>query len=341
LRLEGRGGYTVAPKFATLLIVSDKSPLAVEVPAVTALSEHEARLVTPEDVAARLDDPDWVLFDARFRIVDRAWGPRAYAEGHIPGAFYAHLEEDLSDPPSAAGGRHPLPDPDRLARFLSARGVGPKTTLVVYDEASWPGAFRFWWLALWIGLGDVRVLDGGLRAWTARGLPLTTTVPAPPGARGGPLVPALREGLSVTTGEVERSAGGEPAAALVLDARERRRYLGLEEPIDPVAGHIPRARNLPYLATLDADGRLLAPAELRCLFTRVLGVPPPRRIAHACGSGVTACQTLFAMTRAGFGGGLLYPGSYSAWVRDPRHTVARGPEDGFDDEDFRPVRSVS
>jgi thiosulfate/3-mercaptopyruvate sulfurtransferase len=309
----------------------------VEEPAVTALNEHEARLVTPQELLAHLGDPGWVVVDARFRIADRSWGPRAYAEGHIPGAFYAHLEEDLSEPPSAAGGRHPLPDPGRLARFLAARGVGPKTTLVVYDEASLPGAFRLWWLALWIGLRHVCVLDGGFRAWAACGLPLTAAVPTPLGARSATLVPALREGLSVTTEEVERSARGDADAALVLDARERRRYLGLEEPIDPVAGHIPRARNLPYLATLDTDGRLLAPAELRSLFTRVLGAAPPRRIAHACGSGVTACQTLFAMTRAGFGGGLLYPGSYSAWVAEPRHTVARGAEDGLGDEDFRPV----
>ena len=302
---------------------------------MTPLKENEARLVSPRELAAHLDDPRWVVIDARFRITDRAWGPRAYAEGHLPGAFHAHLEEDLSASPGATVGRHPLPDPERLARFLAACGVGPETTLVACDEASFPGAFRLWWLALWIGLRDVRVLDGGLRAWAASGLPLVQPPPSSTRAAGGGLAPALREGLVVGTEEVARWARGESGEGVVLDARERRRYLGLEEPIDRVPGHIPRARNLPFLTTLDTDGCLLPPVKLRALFVRVLGPEPPSRVDHACGSGVTACQTLFAMTRAGLSGGLLYPGSYSAWVGDPHRPVALGPEDGLEEDAFR------
>ena len=298
------------------------------------LKESEARLVTPRELAAHLEDPRWVVVDARFRITDRTWGRRAYAEGHIPAAFYADLEEQLSGPPSAREGRHPLPDPASFARFLAACGLTPEGTLVAYDEASLPGAFRLWWLALWIGGHDVRVLDGGLRAWRAAELPLVATPPERPASPRAELVPVLRPGLLVETVEVARAADGDPDACAVLDARERRRYLGLEEPIDRIAGHIPRARNLPYLATLAADGRLRPPAELRSLLTRVWGPVPPVRVAHACGSGVTACQTLFAMTRAGFSGGLLYPGSYSAWVGDPERPVRTGAEDGLGEDAF-------
>lgn len=294
------------------------------------LRVDEARLVTARDLASRLGEEGWVVIDARYRLADRAWGPRAYAEGHLPGAFYAHLEEDLSDPPRPDEGRHPLPGPARLAAFLAACGAHPGGTLVVYDEASLPGAFRLWWLALRLGFTDVRVLDGGLRAWTAAGFGLERGATRPGRAR--PFEPRLREGLAVDTPEIERWALGE-GGGLVIDARERRRYLGLAEPIDPVAGHIPRARNLPYTATVGRDGRLLPPERLRALLARVLGPSPPGRVAHACGSGVTACQTLFAMARAGYEGGLLYSGSYSAWISRPGRPVACGPEDGLGGED--------
>ncbi len=301
---------------------------------MTTLEQTEARLVDPDTLASRLDDPRWVVVDARFRLADRAWGARVYAEGHIPGSFHARLEDDLSAPAGPNEGRHPLPDPRRFARFLASCGVTPETTLVACDEIAGPGAFRLWWLALWIGLRDVRVLDGGLRAWTAHGFPL---VSSPSSARGRDdvLVPCLREGLIVDSADVELWVQHGSRKGVLIDARERRRYLGLEEPIDRVPGHIPGARNLPFAATLGPDGRLLPPETLRLLFTRVLGSEPPAKVAHACGSGVTACQTLFAMTRAGLRGGLLYPGSYSAWVGDPRRAVAVGPEDGLEEDAYR------
>lgn len=293
------------------------------------LLPHEARLVSVEDLVKHLTDPRWVVIDTRYRLADPEWGPRVYLEGHLPGAFYAHLERDLSDPPRPSLGRHPLPEIGRFSTFLARCGVGPDSIIVAYDEASLPGPFRLWWLALRWELPQVFVLDGGIRAWCAANLPLEVGT-VPPFSSHSPLTPRAREGLEVSTAEIEdwiRQGQG-----ILVDARERRRYLGLAEPIDPVAGHIPRARNLPYTATIDDHGKLLPPESLRRLAEHVVGGRPSQPVAHACGSGVTACQTLFAMTRAGFAGGRLYAGSYSAWIAEPRHAVVTGPEDGLGDE---------
>lgn len=266
----------------------------------------------------RVDDA-WVLLDCRFDLARPGWGESDYREAHIPGAHYAHLERDLSGPLGPDLGRHPLPPVSRMEGCLQQWGIAPHTQVVAYDQG--PGAFaaRLWWLLRWLGHGAVAVLDGGLAAWREAGLPLQREVPA---VAAVPAVVRRRgEGwLATETLQAELEAG----RILLLDAREDFRFRGEREPIDPVAGHIPGARNLPYLGNLGPDGRFRSEAVLRERFQRALAGVAARDVVHMCGSGVTACHNLLAMERAGLSGSRLYPGSWSEWIRDPRRPIARG-----------------
>ncbi|ROR34152.1 sulfurtransferase [Inmirania thermothiophila] len=265
-------------------------------------------------LAARLGDPGWVVVDCRFRLDAPEAGEAAWREGHIPGAVYAHLERDLSGPVTAASGRHPLPAPGPLMARLGAWGIGPGTTVVAYDDAGGAFAARLWWLLRWLGHRRVAVLDGGLAAWLAAGGGLARD--------RGAVRPCRFEGrpggMPTVDAEAVRAGGW-----CLVDARAPERYRGEEEPIDPVAGHIPGAVNLPFTGNLDRAGRFLPPAALARRFA-ALGAAP-QRVVHYCGSGVTACHNLLAMELAGLAGARLYPGSWSEWIRDPARAVARGP----------------
>lgn len=275
-------------------------------------------LITAATLQAHLDDPDWVVVDCRFNLADPAAGRCAYQAGHIPGARYAHLDQDLSAPVTATTGRHPLPDPARLAEQLGAWGIGPETQVVTYDDlGGMLAAARLWWLLRWLGHTAVAVLDGGLPAWTRAGLPLSPDVPVI-AARTFTARPDDR--LWLTVEQVQ----GLPAHELLLDARGAARYRGEMEPIDPVAGHMPGALNLPTESNLAADGCFLPAAALRARFAALLGERPAARVVHSCGSGVTACHNLLAMEVAGLSGSRLYAGSWSEWIRDPQRPVAMG-----------------
>ncbi len=280
-------------------------------------------LVTPAEVRPHLQDPDWCVVDCRFSLADPRAGRQAYEQGHIPGAVYADLEADLSSAPAAGTGRHPLPAPERLARRLEAWGIGAQTRVVAYDDAGGAFAARLWWLLCWLGHPAAAVLDGGLAAWKAAGLPLDRAPPRPPAA---PLdaMPGPGPGPGAGLDAEAVASGLEAGTLLLLDAREAARFRGEVEPIDPVAGHVPGARNLPFSANLDAQGCFLAPPQLRARFAAVLGDTAPEQVVHMCGSGVTACHNLLAMERAGLHGSRLYPGSWSEWITDPRRPVARG-----------------
>jgi thiosulfate/3-mercaptopyruvate sulfurtransferase len=264
-----------------------------------------------------------VLFDCRFALADTEAGRRAYAAGHLPGAIYAHLDLHLSGPITATSGRHPLPDPARLAGWLGDCGLTADTEVVVYDDMSGAFALRLWWLLRWLGHRRAALLDGGMQAWQAAGGALTTDVPAPAPAH---FTPAADDALWISTDELAASLTAATAAqAQVIDARAPERFRGDVEPIDPVAGHIPGAINLPFGGNLDGAGRFLPPAALHRRFTEALGDTAPARVAHSCGSGVNACHNLFAMELAGLGGSRLYAGSWSEWIRDPsRGVVVRG-----------------
>jgi thiosulfate/3-mercaptopyruvate sulfurtransferase len=284
--------------------------------------ELPAHLIEAADLAAALaaGGAPLVVVDCRHDLSRPDWGREQFAAAHIPGAVFAHLDHDLSGPVTAHSGRHPLPDPSRLADFLGAAGVDANTQVVAYDQDKAMIAARLWWLLRWLGHTRVSVLNGGLAAWQAAGLPMQSTVP-PRRARRFIARPELVEAL--TTAEVERDL--DAGRILLLDARAADRFAGRNETIDPIAGHVPGARNQPFALNLGVDGRLRPAAELGVLWEAVLGDTPATQVVAMCGSGVTACHNLLAMEVAGLPGARLYAGSYSEWIRDPAREVATGP----------------
>jgi len=260
-----------------------------------------------------------VIFDTRFDLAAPESGRNAYLAGHIPGAQYLHLDEDLSGPKTGSNGRHPLPDRWRLAATLGNKGLHSTLgqQVVVYDEQAGMFAARAWWLLRWLGYGRVAVLDGGLGAWRGAGLPLESGVPDAPSAQFVP-TPSL-----VGTVDTDTVLGGlsEP---VVIDARSPDRYRGENETLDPAAGHIPGARNRFFKDNLRADGRFKDVSQLRAEISQVLGDLRADKVIHQCGSGVTACHNLLAFEIAGLTGSRLYPGSWSEWVSNPDRPIATG-----------------
>ena len=249
-------------------------------------------------------------------LVDCRPDSRAYGAGHLRDARHAQLERDLAAPARdpAHGGRHPLPSVDALAATLGRWGITPSSRVVAYDDQNGANAAaRLWWLLQAIGHRDVQVVDGGLAALREAGFPLTTDVPAPNAQAPYPCAGLVR-GLA-DIDEVERARSA--ADRRLIDVRAAFRFRGDSEPFDPIAGHIPGARNAPYAETLRADGTFKSADELRAWFAGVLdGIAPAQAIVH-CGSGVTACHTLLALERAGLHGATLYVGSWSEWCRNP------------------------
>ncbi len=277
-------------------------------------------LISPETLLADLAYAERVIVDCRFSLDDTGRGRRAYAAGHLPGAVYAHLDEDLSGPivPGKTG-RHPLPDPAVFARKAASWGINDDTLVVAYDDAGGGIAARLWWLLRWIGHERVVVLDGGFNAWVAAGGPVETAVPTPvPGS----LVARVNPALVARVAEVE--ARREADGFVLMDARAFERYAGRVEPIDPVAGHIPGAVSTPFVWNLGPDGRFLSPETLRARYAPyVEDAGDASDVVCYCGSGVTAAHNLLAMARAGFPEARLYPGSWSEWIIDPARPVGR------------------
>lgn len=269
-------------------------------------------LIDPTEVQALLGDPRLVLLDVRWRL-DAPDGRPAYREAHLPGAVFVDLEHELAGPPAAGAGRHPLPAPDALQAAARRWGVREDSVVVAYDDLGGMSAARAWWLLRDAGVGDVRVLDGGLAAWRRDGLPLEAGDATPP---AGDVV--LRTG-GLPVLDADAAAGFEGS---LLDARAGERYRGEVEPIDPRAGHIPGAISAPTAGNLDADGRFLPPEALRQRFA-ALGVDLDGPVAAYCGSGITASHELLALSAAGIEAA-LYPGSWSAWSSDPARPVATG-----------------
>jgi len=276
-------------------------------------------LVSVEQTAAHLDDPQWVICDCRHDLTNHSAGYKAYRAGHIPGARFLHLDVDLSGPKTGLTGRHPLPHPATFCLRLGALGISNDTQVVAYDETGGVYASRLWWMLRWVGHTKVAVLDGGWQAWTRAGLPATVEQPAiePTTFNGKPQSRVAVDSTQLLANLQERKA-------LVLDARSNDRYRGENETLDPVAGHIPGAANRFFKLNLDNDGRFKKPAELKQEFGTMLSGHSPEAIVHQCGSGVTACHNLLAMEVAGLAGSRLYPGSWSEWVSDRRRPVARG-----------------
>jgi thiosulfate/3-mercaptopyruvate sulfurtransferase len=276
-------------------------------------------IISSDELRERLGAPDLVVFDCRHALADFDLGRRLYDESHIPGAFFTGVENDLAGAKTGTNGRHPLPEPQTFARFLRERGVGDTTQVVAYDAGGDMFAPRFWFLARWIGLETVAVLDGGFTAWNLAGFPVDAVrVPLP--AEEGNLMLRLHPEFLVDADYV--SAHLNDPAMQLLDARAKERYSGETEPIDPVAGHIPGARHRWFKENFAPDGRLKSREELRAEFERA--EYDPKRIVHQCGSGVSAAVGHFAMHHAGLGGSRIYNGSWSEWVSDPSRPVATG-----------------
>jgi thiosulfate/3-mercaptopyruvate sulfurtransferase len=276
----------------------------------------EKNLVTTAELADHLNDPDWVIFDVRHELSDVEKGRRSYAAGHIPGAYFLHVDEDLAGPKNGKNGRHPLPDLATFAAKINDRGVAPGKQVVIYDDLGGNFAVRLWWMLKWLGHDRVAILDGEWPLWEKEGRPVTTDVPA---LRKGNFVPRPELGATVDTAFLERFH--DDSSIKLLDARAPERFAGLKEPIDPVAGHIPGAVNRFWQKNLNPDGRFKAPQQLRHEFDEMLGGAAAQPVVHTCGSGVTACHNMLAMAVAGLPMGRLYPGSWSEWCSDPSRPV--------------------
>ena len=274
-------------------------------------------LASTTDLAAHIGDPNWVVFDARHDLMDVEKGRNAYLTGHIPGAYFVHTDADLSGIKTGKNGRHPLPDLDTFAATMNHYGVAPGVQVVVYDDAGGCFAARLWWMLRWMGHEDVAILDGGYPLWTKEGRPVTTETPVP---RPGKFVPRPHLGDTVDVHFVDRFR--EDPSVKLIDARNAERFAGINETIDPVAGHVPGAVNRFWQKNLDPDGRFREPGQLRAEFLELLGSNAPGEAVHMCGSGVTSCHNMFAMELAGLPAGRLYPGSWSEWCADPSRPIA-------------------
>jgi thiosulfate/3-mercaptopyruvate sulfurtransferase len=274
-------------------------------------------LISTDELAEQLDDPGLRLADVRWYVGEPGRGRREYEEGHLPGAVFVDLDSDLAAP--TGPGRHPLPDPAVFAARMGELGFGRDDLIVAYDDSLGTIAARLWWMLDNLGHERVALLDGGLKAWRAAGLQLSSdSVALPP-----------REPMALAadwSGVIDRPALIERLGAItLLDARAAERYRGDVEPVDPKPGHIPSAVNAPARISLAADGRFLPSDEVAGRLTAV--APVDRPVVVSCGSGVTACHTAFAFRLAGLPDPLLYPGSYSDWSRTDL-PIAVGAEPG-------------
>jgi thiosulfate/3-mercaptopyruvate sulfurtransferase len=276
-------------------------------------------LISTADLAARLDDPSFVIVDVRHDLGQPdTWGEAQYRRAHIPDARFVHMDRDLSAPKTGMNGRHPLPSVEACAALFGRIGIDASRQVVTYDQGPGTYAARMWWMLRWLGHEAVAVLDGGYAVWECEGRVTTTDVPVVSPATFVPrsTVPA------VIVAAVEANLSSR--AFLLVDARGRDRFRGDNEPIDKVAGHIPGSVNRPFTDNMTTDGHFKPAAQLRADFAALIGDRMRSTVVHTCGSGVTAAHNLLAMEHAGLGGTRLYAGSWSEWSSDPKRPVGRG-----------------
>ena len=279
-------------------------------------------LISTSELANHLKDPGWAIVDCRFSLIDTEQGRRHYLQSHIPGAVYAHLDDDLCAPlvPGVTG-RHPLPKINKLVQNLSQWGIGSGIQVVVYDD--WPGASgaiaaRLWWTLRWLGHDAVALLDGGWERWKAEN---RSVVDGEEVRERREFIPYPRLEFIATSDDVEVMR--RDPTYLVVDSRGADRYRGENETIDPVAGHIPGAISAPYAENIGSEGLFLSKKALQRTFQMLLGDLQAENIVFYCGSGVTAAHNLVAMAYAGLGDARLYVGSWSEWITDPDRPVAK------------------
>ena len=274
-------------------------------------------VVQADILSVALGRPDLVIVDCRHSLQDPNAGEQAWRRSHIPGAAYAHLERDLSDMSRKGEGRHPWPDAETFCAKLTRWGIAPNSQVVAYDDADGAYAARLWFLLRTLGHEKVAVLDGGWTRWTSLGLPASSLPREPASQRYVADFDTTRL-LDADAVEAHLAAGG-----MLVDARAAARFRGEEEPLDKVAGHVPRAVNRPYAENL-TDGRFKSPMQLADEYRALLAGRDPAEVVVMCGSGVTACHNLLSMERAGLRGAKLFTGSWSGWLADTRRPVATG-----------------
>ncbi len=263
-------------------------------------------LIEADELATLIGDPNLVVIDCRFKMADPAAGETTYAAEHIPGAVYAHLDRDLSGKPYTDKGRHPMLSPDAMNALFSRLGVNHDSQVVIYDDMRGAIASRLWWMLQYMGHERTAVLNGGYTAWQAANGPVTTGAESNPSTQfsGTPGAMPL-----ITIDDV-------PSQSVLVDSRTAPRYRGDEEPLDPIAGHIPGAINHHFGLNFGEDGRFRSPAEMRQTFEALFDQTPTTEATFYCGSGVTACTNLLAVAHAGLGKAKLYGGSWSEWCRE-------------------------
>lgn len=280
-------------------------------------------LITATELLKHIDDPGFVLLDCRGELTDTHAGAIAFAVGHLPGAQHADPDRDLSDKsastPGDFRGRHPLPSPDKFIQTLRRWGVQPHSQVIAYDAHGGMFASRLWWMLRWVGHPAVALLDGGLPAWQAAGGEITTEV-----VQRTPGSITLQTPLMRTVSSADVLGNLTTRQSIVLDARANDRFRGENETIDPVAGHIPGAKNRWFKDNLQANGCFKPADSLRADFNALTA--DPAHTIMQCGSGISACHNLLAMEIAGLSGAALYPGSWSEWSSDPSRPIATGNE---------------
>lgn len=276
-------------------------------------------LISVEELEINLGNPDWAIVDCRFTLEDPDQGRQEYLKTHIPGAVYAHLDEDLSaQVKPGKTGRHPLPSSQKTAEVFSNLGIGSDVQVVAYDSAGGAlAAVRIWWMLRWLGHKAVAVLDGGWQRWLKAGYPVSNGREV---RRKRDFRPSPRPELIVDAQQIDLMR--QNPNYLVVDARAAERYRGENETIDPIAGHIPGAVSAPYLINLNEEGEFRTPEELRAIYQELIGDLPIQNVAFYCGSGVTSIHNILAAMHAGLGEGRLYVGSWSEWITDPLRLIS-------------------
>lgn len=277
-------------------------------------------LLSCEELNEQLGKSNLVVIDCRFSLADKESGRKAHTQSHIPGAHYAHLDEDLSSAviPGKTG-RHPLPSIEAATRLFSSWGISAETQVVAYDDKSGAIAARLWWMLRWLGHDKVAVLEGGWKHWMHKELPTESAVPSK--VPGHVFVANPRQDLLVNVEFVETVQLNPDYK--IADSRTPERYRGEFEPIDPIAGHIPGAVNIPHPGNVKTDGLWLDKDSLKERFKNVLGEVPADKTIFYCGSGVTACRNLLAHHHAGLGEAKLYPGSWSEWIQSGEREIVK------------------
>lgn len=276
---------------------------------------EDAPLISAGSLRGLLGGPDLLLVDCRHDLTNHGFGSAAYAAGHVAGAVFANVDADLAAPQGATTGRHPLPSPEHFAEVLGRWGFTSRSHVVAYDQANGAWAARLWWMLRARGHRRVQVLDGGLAAWQSAGGTLTLDVPA----IAATSVAAWEFNGVATTSEVAATLAA--GSITLFDARPADRFAGRNETLDPVAGHVPGAINMPFTGNLGPDQRFLPAGALRERWSQVAARAAAAPLVAMCGSGVTACHNLLALELAGYHGARLYVGSFSEWITDPARPV--------------------